>query len=123
MSSSSLSLSLSSVSELRPATNLKKVWLRNVATNGFLSVRGEDDKWTFDGKLWTRDDTGKPAGPYSWERFEGVVLNRKIDLDPHDLEKQVELLRSENETLRHEIERLRPYKDLVSSLKLLLQDP
>ena len=101
---------------------MKKVWLQNVATKGFLSVRGEDDKWTYNGKLWTRDDTGKPCGAYSWERFEIVVLNRKIDHDPHDLEKQVEILRSENEHLRHEIEKLKPYKELLMLMKVLLND-
>ena len=52
-----------------PATSLRKVWLQNVATGGFLSVR-DGEGWTYSGKLWTRDDQGRPAGAYSWECFD-----------------------------------------------------
>jgi hypothetical protein len=96
------------------------VWIKSVVSSGFLSVRDVDDKWTYNGRIWTRDQDGVPTGPYSWEAFEIVALNRKKDADTHDLLLQLETLRSENERLKHEVLQLRPYKEMVTTLKGLL---
>eukprot|EP00009_Paramoeba_aestuarina_P006219 CAMPEP_0201523466 /NCGR_PEP_ID=MMETSP0161_2-20130828/20000_1 /ASSEMBLY_ACC=CAM_ASM_000251 /TAXON_ID=180227 /ORGANISM="Neoparamoeba aestuarina, Strain SoJaBio B1-5/56/2" /LENGTH=215 /DNA_ID=CAMNT_0047922593 /DNA_START=33 /DNA_END=680 /DNA_ORIENTATION=+ len=107
--------------EVRPATALKKVFLRNLATEGFMSVR-DHESWTAEGKVWTRDEKGGPAGPYSWESFEVSLQNRKSEQQiSESMSKEVEKLREENERLRKENEELKKYKNVVVGLKGLLE--
>ena len=74
------------------------------------------------GKVWTRDTQGAPAGPYSWESFEVSVQNRKVEeAEPECVFKQNEKLREENEKLKKEVEELKKFKEVVANLKGLME--
>ena len=92
--------------EIRPASHLNVVWLKNQETTGFLSVRGGDPGFS-EGELSTLDK-GQPAQARSWEAFEIVISGPpKPSPEVKDPEAEIKELRSALESAHLEIVHLR----------------
>ncbi len=48
---------------------IDSVYLKNQKTGGFLSVRKEEETWSFGGCVMASDSNGNPSGPSNWGRF------------------------------------------------------
>jgi len=94
-------------------TDLDHVWIQNVCTKGFLSVRSNEG-WTAPGKAWTRGQEPQPSGAFSWERFQiqrvGAPTKSGVVKENELLHVQLHAAQFEIQRLKAELQQYEEYK-------------